>query len=162
LRVDARCVYSNLHPMGDRSDLAGGAAPWLAGGGEMGRRIRELDWAGTTLGPAESWPQSLRSAVSFLLPSKAQICLFWVPALANLYNDAYIPVLGRKQPSALGQAGRTLWGEIWDVLGPLLDGVVATGEAFRGENYPFVLGRHGFEEETYFDVSYDPVRDESG
>jgi signal transduction histidine kinase/DNA-binding response OmpR family regulator len=140
----------------------GDAAEWLTGGGEMGRRIRGLDWASTPLGPVASWPQSLRSAVSILLPSRAQICLFWGPDLIKLYNDAYIPVLGRKHPGVLGQPAREVWSEIWDVLGPLLGGVVATGEAFRATDHPFYLDRRGFTEETYFDVSYDPVRDESG
>jgi signal transduction histidine kinase/DNA-binding response OmpR family regulator len=138
------------------------AAEWLTGGGEMGQRIRGLDWASTPLGPVAAWPQSLRSAVSILLPSRAQICLFWGPALIKLYNDAYIPVLGRKHPEVLGRPGREVWSEIWDVLGPLLGGVVATGAAFRATDHPFYLDRHGFAEETYFDVSYDPVRDESG
>jgi signal transduction histidine kinase/DNA-binding response OmpR family regulator len=135
---------------------------WLAGGGEMGERIRAFDWASTPLGPTASWPQSLRSAISILLPSKAQICMFWGPELIKLYNDAYIPVLGRKHGSVLGLPGRQVWPEIWDVLGPLLKGVVDTGEAFRANDHPFYLVRHGFEEETYFDVSYDPVRDETG
>src|SRR6185312_4013387 len=44
----------------------------------------------------------------------------------------------------------------------LLAGVVATGEAFWAKDLLFQLERYGFLEETYFDVSYDPVRDESG
>jgi signal transduction histidine kinase len=138
------------------------AAAWLAGGGEMGELIRHLDWAATPVGPTATWPQSLRSAVSILLPSKAQICLFWGPDLIKLYNDAYIPVLRRKHPWALGRPAREVWSEIQDVLGPLLEGVIATGEAFRAQDHPFYLERRGFSEETYFDVSYDPVRDESG
>jgi hypothetical protein len=51
---------------------------WLAGGGELGELMRTIDWSATPLGPPDDWPQSLRSAVSILLPSKAQICLFWV------------------------------------------------------------------------------------
>jgi hypothetical protein len=35
----------------------------LAGGGEMGARMRELDWSSTDLGPLEQWPQSLRACV---------------------------------------------------------------------------------------------------
>jgi len=35
----------------------------LVGGGEMGERMRALDWAATPLGPVGSWPQSLRSVV---------------------------------------------------------------------------------------------------
>ncbi|HJQ98256.1 MAG TPA: ATP-binding protein [Candidatus Polarisedimenticolaceae bacterium] len=129
----------------------------------MGRRIREMDWSETPLGPVEAWPQSLRSAVSFLLPSRAQIILFWGPDLVTLYNDAYRPVFGAKHPWALGLPAREAWSEIWDsTLEPLLGGVVETGEAYWASNRPFLLRRHGFEEETFFDVSYDPIRDESG
>ena len=136
---------------------------FLAGGGEMGSRMRALDWSKTPLGRPEAWPQSLRSTVSMLLPSKAQICLFWGPEFAVLYNDAYRPVLGVKHPHALGRPGREAWSEIWDSqLHPLLADVVRTGEAFWARDLLFQLERRGFPEETYFDVSYDPVRVESG
>jgi signal transduction histidine kinase/DNA-binding response OmpR family regulator len=135
----------------------------LAGGGEMGARIRAHNWSATPLGPADSWPQSLRSVVSMLLPSKAQIILFWGPEFTVLYNDAYRPVFGAKHPGALGLPGRQAWSEIWNqILHELLAGVVRTGEAFWASDLLFVLERHGFVEETYFDVSYDPVRIESG
>jgi signal transduction histidine kinase/CheY-like chemotaxis protein len=138
---------------------------FMAGGGEMGERMRALDWSKTALGPPASWPQSLRSPLSMLLPSKAQICLFWGPEFTVLYNDAYIPVFGGKHPKMLGQPGRIAWSEIWDTsanLHGLLSGVVRTGEAFHATDMLFGLERHGFVEDTYFDVSYDPVRDESG
>ncbi len=31
----------------------------FAGGGDMGARMRALDWSRTVLGPVELWPQSL-------------------------------------------------------------------------------------------------------
>ncbi len=72
-------------------------------------------------------------------------------------------MFGAKHPHALGLSGREAWSEIWDsVLHELLAGVVRTGEAFWGKDLLFQLERHGFLEETYFDVSYDPVRVESG
>ncbi|HET7541951.1 MAG TPA: ATP-binding protein [Polyangiaceae bacterium] len=136
---------------------------FLADGGEMGARMRELAWPDTPLGPTQHWPQSLRSTLSLLLPSKAQIVLFWGPEFVTLYNDAYRPVFGAKHPEALGRPGREAWREIWDgQLRPLLEGVVRTGEAFWARDLLFVIERHGFVEETYFDVSYDPVRVESG
>jgi PAS domain S-box-containing protein len=137
--------------------------PFLQGGGEMGARMRAMDWSTTALGPPETWPQSLRSTVSMLLPSKAQIIVFWGPQFTVLYNDAYRPVFGAKHPSALGLPGREAWSEIWDsMLHELLAGVVRTGEAFWAKDLLFELERYGFQEETYFDVSYDPVRVESG
>src|SRR6476660_2597908 len=136
---------------------------FLAGGGEMGTRMREMDWSHTRLGPVDRWPQSLRSTVSMLLPSKAQIILFWGPEFVVLYNDAYRPVFGAKHPYALGLPGREAWSEIWDgMLHELLAGVVRTGEAFWAKDLLFKVERYGFVEETYFDVSYEPVRVESG
>src|SRR5262245_28439915 len=135
----------------------------LAGGGEMGALIRAHDWSASALGTPASWPQSLRSVVSMLLPSKAQIVLFWGPDFTVIYNDAYSLVFGAKHPWALGRPGREAWAEIWDdMLHPLLAGVVHTGEAFWAKDLLFVIERFGFVEETYFDVSYDPVRVESG
>ena len=129
----------------------------------MGERIRALDWSKTSLGPLDGWPQSLRSALSHLLPSKAQIAMFWGPDPVTLYNDAYRPVLGGKHPAALGAPIREAWAEIWPSgLKALFDSVLTTGEAFWAQDLPFFLERHGYPEETYFDVSYDPVRDESG
>ena len=122
-----------------------------------------MDWSKTALGAADTWPQSLRSTVSMLLPSKAQIIVFWGPEFTVLYNDAYRPVFGAKHPQALGLPGREAWSEIWDsMLHELLAGVVRSGEAFWAKDLLFEVERYGFPEETYFDVSYDPVRVESG
>ena len=147
----------NLSPSGPQ------AHDWLTGGGEMGQLIRDYDWSQNPLGPIESWPQSLRSAVSILLPSKAQIAMFWGPELITLYNDAYRPVLGKKHPAALGMPGKEVWSELWEAgLRSLFEGVLETGEAFWGRDHPFYMERGGFPEETFFDISYDPIRDESG
>ena len=129
----------------------------------MGERIRALDWSMTSLGPIDGWPQSLRSALSHLLPSKAQIAMFWGPDLVTFYNDAYRPVLGGKHPAALGAPIREAWPELWSSgLKELFDSVLGTGEAFWARDRPFFIERHGYLEETYFDISYDPMRDESG
>ena len=95
---------------------------------------------------------------------EAQIILFWGPEFVCIYNDAYRPIfgIGARHPSALGKAGADAWDVIWPVLGPLLKGVVTTGEAFSAPDFPYFVDRGGFLEEVYFDVSYDPVRDETG
>src|SRR4029079_13245376 len=73
------------------------------------------------------------------------------------------PVFGAKHPRTLGMPGREAWSEIWDSqLHELLAGVVQTDDAFNARDVLLVIDRDGFVEETYFDVSCDPVRDESG
>ncbi|MFO1073687.1 MAG: response regulator, partial [Geminicoccaceae bacterium] len=145
-----------------RGDQPSSAASFLAGGGELGQLMRAHDWAATPLGPIEGWPQSLRTAISILLPSHAQIVAFWGPELVALYNDAYAPTIGAKHPQALGRPARENWSELWDILEPLLQGVMRSGEAFWARDYPFRIERHGYLEDVYFDIAYDPVRGEDG
>jgi signal transduction histidine kinase len=138
------------------------AADCLAGGGEMGERMRSLDWAATPLGPLDTWPQSLRSAVSICLGSRFPIVLYWGPRYVVLYNDAYAEILGKKHPWALGRLCQEVWSEIWDVIRPMLGGVVSTGEATWSEDQLLFLERHGYPEECYFSFSFSPVRGAGG
>ncbi|MDG4767136.1 SpoIIE family protein phosphatase [Solwaraspora sp. WMMD406] len=128
----------------------------------MGARIRDHDWSASPLGPPQTWPASLCQAVAMMLASQAQIVLYWGPELRAFYNDAYLPTIGAKHPAALGEPAADHWSELWDVLEPLFAGVLRDGTAYRGTDHPFMLERHGFLEETYFDVSYDPLRTGDG
>jgi hypothetical protein len=49
----------------------------FAGGGEMGARMRALDWSATTLGPVEQWPQSLRACVRVMFGSGYPMPVCW-------------------------------------------------------------------------------------
>lgn len=132
------------------------------GGGEMGARIRAHDWSATPLGPLEQWPQSLRTAVSICVSSRFPIVIYWGPQYVVLYNDAYSQILANKHPWALGRPAATVWAEIWDVIGPMLDGVTATGEATWSDDLLLILERQGYPEECYFQFSFSPVRAEQG
>jgi hypothetical protein len=135
---------------------------FLTGGGELGALMRAHDWALTSLGPAEQWPQSLRSALSICLGSSFQIAIYWGAELSLLYNDAWRPILGTKHPYALGRAAREVWPEIWGTIGPMFAHVFATGEATRSQDQLLAMHRHGFTEECYFDYTFSPIRDETG
>ncbi len=134
----------------------------FAGGGEMGALMRSIDWSITPLGTVESWPQSLRTAISICLASYFPMLIWWGPELVKLYNDAYRVILGAKHPRALGQRGQECWPEIWHIIGPMLEGVLKEGKATWSENQLLFLERNGYSEECYFTFSYSPIRDESG
>ena len=70
----------------------------FAGGGEMGARMRAVDWSTTVLGPVEQWPQSLRACVRIVLGSGIPMLVSWGPDFTMLYNDAYGVVVGTKHP----------------------------------------------------------------
>jgi len=124
--------------------------------------LRALDWSITSLGPMAGWPAHLKSAVSLMLPAKAQIVLFWGAEFVALYNDAYAPTIGEKHPRALGRPARENWAELWDDLEPLLRRVMDTGETVVAKDRPFYIERHGYPETVYFDISYSPVQSNTG
>ena len=134
----------------------------LAGGGELGARMRALDWTATPLGAVETWPQSLRSVVSMLLPSKAQSPVLGTRVRRPLQRR--VPPRLRRQTSgrARPSRARSLGRDLGYAASRAPRRVVRTGEAFWAQDFLFLIERHGFAEETYFDVSYDPVRVESG
>src|SRR5580704_9475120 len=80
----------------------------FAGGGEMGARMRTLDWSATVLGPMEQWPQALRACVRVMLGSGYPMLVCWGKEYPMLYNDAYGPLIGKKHPAALGCAIREM------------------------------------------------------
>ena len=129
---------------------------------EIGRLFRATDWAATALGPVDRWPQSLRIAVSICLNSRFPMFVWWGPTLVNIYNDAYVPILGQRHPRAFAQPARAFWSEIWDVIGPQVDMVMREGRPTWNDRVLLQMERNGFSEETYFTWSYSAIYDDDG
>jgi signal transduction histidine kinase/DNA-binding response OmpR family regulator len=135
---------------------------FLAGGGEMGERMRAMDWTATPLGPPQKWPLALKTAVRIMLTSAQPIWLGWGEDLTYLYNDPYQSIIGGKHPQALGKPFREVWSEIWDVVGPMADRVMNRDEGIYLEAQLLIMERHGYQEETYYTFSYSPVPNDDG
>lgn len=136
---------------------------FLAGGGEMGQRIREYDWDGSVLGNPSTWPQGLKMAVRLMLSSGHPMFIWWGPELIQFYNDKYRPSIGAdRHPSALGQEGRICWAEIWPTIGPDIDKVMRGEGNIWGENHRVPITRDGKLEDAYWTYSYNPIYDETG
>jgi hypothetical protein len=134
----------------------------LSGGGEMGELMRSIDWSQTAVGAVSSWPQSLRTALSILLETGFPMYIAWGPEFIQFYNDGYRPILGStKHPSAMGRSTRETFAEIWDIIGPMFEGVMQ-GTSTTVVDFLLPLDRHGFVEECYFIFSYSPIREEGG
>ncbi|MFH5923911.1 PAS domain-containing sensor histidine kinase [Roseomonas xinghualingensis] len=93
------------------------------------------------------------------MASPAQIVLFWGDQHIALYNDAFVPAIGEKHPRALGRPARESWSELWDSVGPLLERVYRTGQAVQVNDCHFLMRRHGYLEEVFFDLSYSAVHE---
>lgn len=129
---------------------------------EMGRRLRQVDWARTAVGPVDGWPLSLRIALSICLNSRFPMFVWWGPELVNFYNDAYIPVLGKRHPDAFGKPARASWSDIWDVVGPQAEQVIHQGLPTWNQDVLLVMERNGYPEDTWFTWSYSPIYDDDG
>jgi signal transduction histidine kinase len=128
----------------------------------MRRRVREFDWAATPLGPIDHWPLTLRSTVDTMLASAFASIVLWGPELIQIYNDAYVPIIGVKHPAALGHGNREMWPEVWDINGPLFARVLA-GETVTREDALYPLARRdGAVEDVYLTFSFSPVRGDDG
>ncbi len=140
-----------------------GSAGTFAADQEVGRDLTAVNWTATPLGPPESWPQSLQTAVDILLSSRFSMWMAWGPQLTFFCNAAYRrQTLGRKYPWALGRPASEVWEEIWDDIGPRIDTVLATGQATWDEALLLFLERSGYPEETYHTFSYSPLRNDAG
>lgn len=137
------------------------AARLFPGGGEMGERIRTLDWSQTLLGPVAGWSPSLRTAVSIMLGSRFPMMVHWGPELVHFYNDGYATILQGKHPGALGQPAEPWWREMWPFLLTIF-GPVLAGQTTYFEDSLVLPNRQGFVEETYFTFSHSPIYGEAG
>lgn len=135
------------------------ALPYLAGGGAMGARIRSHDWS-ASLGSPLHWPPSLRTALRILLSTNHPVFIFWGPEHICFYNDSYARSLGpERHPSILGRPGREAWDEIWDIIGPQIELVMAGRGATWHQNQLVPTTRHGRREDVYWTYSYSPIDD---
>ena len=92
----------------------------------MGALMRAQDWSTSSLGDPTTWPQSLRTAVRLILNSGHPMYIWWGADGACLYNDAYRQSIGpERHPGSLGRPAREVWSEIWDIIGPQIEQVMA-------------------------------------
>ena len=69
-----------------------------------------------------------------MLRSPYPIILFWGPELCMLYNDPFRPILGEKHPATMGARGHEALAEAWELLGPLMQRALDTGEPIYVED----------------------------
>lgn len=127
---------------------------------ESGNILRELiyatDWQETPIGPMENWPPRLKSTLEVILHAGYPMFVWWGPDLINFYNDAYINVLSKKHPDALGKRAKDIWSVEWNQLEDIIKEVLG-GKAFTITEMQAYLVRKGFQEETYWNFSLSPI-----
>jgi PAS domain-containing protein len=128
----------------------------------MGQRIRDFDWAQHPLGPPAGWPEALRLAISLCLNSSFPTAIYWGPDLVLLYNDAWSGIPADKHPWALGRPASDVWPDIWDIVGPQMRQVLATGEGYAVYEAMLPMVRAGETRETWWNYSLTALRHADG
>ncbi len=141
-----------------RASLAESDA-WL-GSSEMALLVRMFDWARTPLGPIDTWPQSLKSAVAICLGSPIEMAILWGPELSCIYNDAERDVLGALHPGALGLPARELLRDSWPIVGPRLRAVIENREGVLVADEPLMFDLPEQPPVSYSRYSYSPIPDD--
>ena len=129
----------------------------IAGAGIMADQVRAFDWAGTPLGKIERWSETLTSAVNQVLCSPQPTTLSWGEELIFFYNDATIPTLDGKHPSALGRSYREVFSEAWYQVGQDMEACYALGQTVMREDESIPILRGGAIEEHYWTYSLIPI-----
>jgi PAS domain S-box-containing protein len=128
----------------------------FAGDLSLEEAILAKDWSATELGHPTTWPQSLRSIVGLIFASGKPMFVVWGPSRALLYNDAYVPLLGPKHPSALGQPYFSVWPNALNELEPLFDRLF--GRLVVDLDDISITFDRDQGADTHFALSYTPIR----
>lgn len=134
---------------------------FLRNGGFMADLILDRDWS-DGLGPIDTWPAALRSALSICLNSSFPTAIYWGPELRLLYNDSWSPIPGERHPWALGRPAAEVWSDIWEVVGPQFEAVMSTGKGLSLYDQLLPMVRDGVQTESYWNYSFTAIRDEFG
>ena len=116
----------------------------------------------TPLGPPETWPQSLKTAVRIMLTSRQPIWIGWGEELSSSTTIPTSPSSAASIPGAraahLGRVAArsgTTSARCWRTAMTGVEGTFV-------EEQLLVMERNGYPEETYYTFSYSPIRDDDG
>ncbi|MDQ3271678.1 MAG: PAS domain-containing protein, partial [Pseudomonadota bacterium] len=135
---------------------------FLSGGGEIGRILRSGSGLPASMQTPASWPDSIKTLVAVILCAKQPpMYVAWGNGRNQVYNDAFIPILRQKHPSALGQPLFDVWHEAADELLPLVDKAYG-GEPTQSGKMEILAERGGRLEPAWFSFFHAPVLDANG
>jgi PAS domain S-box-containing protein len=139
-----------------------GGHSFLAGGGELAVLIGVHDWAATSMGPIQTWPQSRKTTLSLILRSPVPIVTLWGDEGVMLYNDAYSVFAGDRHPSLLGAKVREGWPEVADFNDNIMKTVHGRGEVLAYRDQELTLNRKGRPDKAWLNLDYSALLDEHG
>lgn len=133
------------------------ASSSLHGGGAMGSIVRNYPWAGTPIGPIESWSPTLTAIVDLMLNSPVPSAVYWGPELIMIYNDPYRDNLGPRHPEALGASAYEVWQEFLPRFGDRFEAILREGSSCIEESVSLTVEVEGKTFETFWNYTMSPI-----
>lgn len=127
----------------------------------MAERIRKYHWTKAGLGPIDTWPQSLLTAVNITLQSPVPMVMLWGTDGIMIYNDAYSVFAGERHPLLLGSKVLEGWPEVAEFNRNVMKHCLQ-GETLSYKDQRLTLYRSSMPEEVWMDMYYSAIIDESG
>ena len=82
--------------------------------------------------------------------------------VVELANESYLSQVGRERSELLNKPLFTSLPEIKEVVAPLLQDVLKTGESFYGNEFAMTINRYGNKEQCYFNFVCQALRETDG
>jgi PAS domain-containing protein len=119
--------------------------------------VRNYPWHESSLGPIQTWPDSLRQNVLTAMANPDPRLLLWSDDNIMIYNEACITLFAEKHPHAMGSKAEDTWADVWHEIYPTLKYVKSEGRGTHIKKLPLTMYRSGHLEETYWSFNLVPV-----
>ncbi|KAG9673440.1 hypothetical protein KCU95_g16793, partial [Aureobasidium melanogenum] len=129
--------------------------PWMS-------YVNSYPFHETSLGPVSSWHPHLRRAVQRMMICPESRILYWGDEHALLYNEAAVPILGKKHPCLGIPLAKALGRVIFDRIDTSIRAVVASGKAQQVRNEMVELDRNDFPGQTWYRYYQLPIVEPDG
>jgi two-component system sensor kinase FixL len=126
----------------------------------MADAIRHADWDSSPLGPLETWPPSLKTALGIVLGAASAKILLWGPDLVTFYNDACLPLLDPSNHQ-IGKSYPPCESAIWPTIRPHVEAAMAGHEPLRAPSGR-VARKPGSDQIGYFTICSTSICDDDG
>lgn len=126
----------------------------------MADAVRRADWDSSPLGPLETWPPSLRTALGIVLGAASAKVLLWGPDLITFYNDACLPLLDRCNHE-IGKSYPPCESAVWPTIRPHVEAAMAGHQQLLAPSGG-VARKAGSDQIGYFTICCTSICDDDG
>lgn len=129
---------------------------FLADGGKMGGLIRKKDWATTTIGNPNTWPQSLCNMIGLILNNPVGMGVIWGEEELLFFNDSFSKLLNIAPDASSLDANFKDFFKTPLVINSILEDVKKGKSILSHHQLDFLLQKNK-NKNYFFDYAFNPI-----